>query len=140
MLERNVSIDELLMLWKGRLGWRQYTPSKKARYGIKLYKLCESSSGYIWDYFAYIGKEIAYRPEYISENYMGSKCLLSLVHPLLNQEYCIHIDNFFSSPELFDKLCTRNTDTVGTLRAYRRGLPDRFGKVSLQKDQITAIF
>ena len=72
---------------------------------------------------------------------MCSHLLLDLLlHLLLDQGYYIHMDNFFSSPELFDKLCNRNTDAVGTLRANRRGLSNRFGKVSLQKRQITAVF
>ena len=134
--ERDISIDESLMLWKGRLGWRQYIPSKRARNGIKSYELCESSSGYVWDFFVYTGKETAYRPEYVNEAYMGSKCVLSLVHPLLDQGYCVHMDNFFSSPELFHKLCNKFTDAVGTVRANRRDMPDGFANAALQKGGI----
>ncbi|XP_044265956.1 piggyBac transposable element-derived protein 4-like [Tribolium madens] len=46
--ERDVTIDENLMLYKGRLGWKQYIPLKRARLGIKFYLLCESSSGYLF--------------------------------------------------------------------------------------------
>jgi len=44
---RDISVDESLMLWKGQLGFRQYIPIKRARFGIKSYELCESGSGYI---------------------------------------------------------------------------------------------
>ena len=54
--EEHVSIDESLMLWKGRLSWKQYIPSKRARYGIKSYEICESSTGYISEFFVYTGK------------------------------------------------------------------------------------
>jgi len=37
---REVSIDEELMLWRGRLIFRQYIPCKSHKYGIKLYMLC----------------------------------------------------------------------------------------------------
>ena len=46
--EKNVSVDESLLLWKGRFLFKQYIPSKRARFGIKFYELCESSSGYIY--------------------------------------------------------------------------------------------
>ncbi|GFU15916.1 piggyBac transposable element-derived protein 4 [Trichonephila clavipes] len=43
--DRDVTIDESLMLFKGRLGWKQYMPLKRSRFGIKSYMLCESKSG-----------------------------------------------------------------------------------------------
>lgn len=38
----NICIDESMMLWRGRLFFRQYIQNKKHKYGVKLYKLCES--------------------------------------------------------------------------------------------------
>ncbi|KAL3203215.1 hypothetical protein MRX96_042007 [Rhipicephalus microplus] len=32
--ERDVSVDESLLLFKGRLSWKQYMPLKRARFGI----------------------------------------------------------------------------------------------------------
>lgn len=37
---REVSIDESLLLWKGRLSWIQCIRSKAARFGIKSYECC----------------------------------------------------------------------------------------------------
>ncbi|XP_066981208.1 piggyBac transposable element-derived protein 4-like [Macrobrachium rosenbergii] len=50
---RNVSVDESLLGWKGNLSWAQYIPAKRKRFGIKFYELCESSTGYIWNFFIY---------------------------------------------------------------------------------------
>ena len=33
--DKNLSIDEQLLLWKGRLGFKQYIPNKRSRFGIK---------------------------------------------------------------------------------------------------------
>ena len=41
--EQSVRVDESFLLWKG-LGWIQYLPSKQSRFGVKIYKLCESST------------------------------------------------------------------------------------------------
>lgn len=38
-----LSIDESLLLWKGRLGWKMYIPKKKARFGMESFKLCEAN-------------------------------------------------------------------------------------------------
>jgi hypothetical protein len=37
----DVSVDECLMMWKGRLSWKEYIPSKPARSGIKSFELHE---------------------------------------------------------------------------------------------------
>lgn len=37
----NLAIDESLLLWKGRLSFKQYIKSKRHRFGIKLYILCD---------------------------------------------------------------------------------------------------
>lgn len=41
--EEHISIDEELLLWKGKLSFRQYIPLKRARFGIKMFSLCEST-------------------------------------------------------------------------------------------------
>ncbi|KAJ8950559.1 hypothetical protein NQ318_015692 [Aromia moschata] len=55
--EKYIAIDESLLLYKGRLGWIQYIPLKRARFGIKTYMLCESKSGYVWNFIIYTGKQ-----------------------------------------------------------------------------------
>ncbi|XP_064621353.1 piggyBac transposable element-derived protein 4-like [Lineus longissimus] len=133
--EQEIAIDESLMMWKGRLGWKQYIPSKRARFGIKSYELCESQSGYIWDFFTYTGQDTEYRAEYRDNPSMGARVILSLAHPLLDQGYGINMDNFFSSPILFDFLCQHETDAVGTIRPNRKGLPVQMTQKRLKKGE-----
>jgi len=54
--EDHISIDRELLLWKGHLAFKQYIAMKRARFGIKLFSLCETS-GYLWNSFVYLGKE-----------------------------------------------------------------------------------
>ncbi|KFM59699.1 PiggyBac transposable element-derived protein 4, partial [Stegodyphus mimosarum] len=54
--EQDICIDESLLLYKGRLSWTQYLPLKRARFGIKMFMLCESHSGYVWSIIIYEGK------------------------------------------------------------------------------------
>lgn len=60
--DKCVAIDESLVHYKGRLRFRQYLPSKRARYGIKMYKLCESTSGYTHKFRVYEGKDSRIEP------------------------------------------------------------------------------
>jgi hypothetical protein len=48
--EREVSVDESLMTWKGRLFWKVCIPSKRAIFGIKSFELCEAKFGYVWNF------------------------------------------------------------------------------------------
>jgi len=40
-----IVIAESLLLWRGRLSFRQYIPLKYSKFGIKSYELCESTLG-----------------------------------------------------------------------------------------------
>ena len=51
-----MSIDEGLLAHKGKLKFKQYIPSKRARFGIKFFALCDNS-GYLWNSEINIGKE-----------------------------------------------------------------------------------
>lgn len=58
--EENISMDESLLLWKGRLSWKRYIPLKRARFGMETYILAEAESGYVWDVLPYTGKNTQY--------------------------------------------------------------------------------
>ncbi|KAJ8926361.1 hypothetical protein NQ314_021281 [Rhamnusium bicolor] len=52
---QKLSIDESLVLFKGRLAFRQYIPSKRHRFGIKLFMLCDSKRRVCLDFIVYTG-------------------------------------------------------------------------------------
>ncbi|KAM7306084.1 piggyBac transposable element-derived protein 4-like [Ixodes scapularis] len=109
MPEENISIDESLMLYKGRLSWKQFLPLKRSRFGVKFYVLCEAASGYIWDVVIYTGKGTDVDDQ---ASAMGTKVVMRLMEPLLDQGYCLTVDNFYTSPELVEKLLSRKTDVT----------------------------
>lgn len=116
--ERNISVDESLLAWKGRLGFRQYIPSKRARYGIKIYKLCESSTGYIWN--ALVGKDTEMSE---TTGLYGERVVKSLMSGLLGKGYNLYLDRFFVSPDLAAHLLSNATNVCGTVNRFRRGMP-----------------
>lgn len=120
--DKNVTIDESLMLYKGRLGWIQYMPLKRSRFGVKTYMLCESTSGYIWSTIIYTGKNTLFDQTYRNLP-VSSQVVMSLMRPLLNKGYCLTTDNFYTSPDLAELLVRNKTDTYGTLRFRRKGVP-----------------
>ncbi|KAF8789082.1 PiggyBac transposable element-derived protein like [Argiope bruennichi] len=135
--ERDVTIDEILMLFKGRLGWKQFIPLKRARFGVKCFMLCESISGYIWSIIIYTDKDTILKPEN-SKLCFSSQIVLTMMEPLLHKGYCLTIDNYYSSPELADKLVSCRTDTYGTLNLKRKEVLKEMQKKKLKKGEIIA--
>lgn len=135
--EQKVTIDESLLLYKGRLGWIQYIPLKRARFGIKTYLLCESKSGYIWNFIIYTGKNTLLDREF-QHLPVSSQVVMTLMRPLLNKGYCLTMDNFYNSPQLADLLISKQTDVYGTLRATRKEVPKELKNKKLNKGEIIA--
>ena len=52
------------MLWKGRVGFKQFIRTKRNRFGIKVFVFCPSHadfSGYSWNFEIYYGKDSNYK-------------------------------------------------------------------------------
>ncbi|CAL1272460.1 unnamed protein product [Larinioides sclopetarius] len=111
----DICIDESLLMWKGRLSWKQYIPSKRSRFGIKFFVLCESESSYIWNLYIYTGKESDYGPRY-SEFNISARIVLHLCDELLERGFRLYLDNWYTSIPLIEKLCAHKTDVVGTIK------------------------
>lgn len=135
--ERDVAVDESLLLYKGRLGWVQYIPMKRSRFGIKWYLLCESKSGYLFSSIIYTGKGTLFDEKYKTFP-ISSQVVLTLMDPLLDMGYCVTTDNFYTSPQLADFLVQHKTDTYGTLRINRKEVPSELQKKKLKRNEIIA--
>ena len=141
---RDISIDESLLLWKGRLSWRMYIPLKRARYGIEAFLMCEAKSGYVFNFIIYTGKGTKFTinlPDVAPSNQShSSNIVLSLMEGLYDQGYFLGIDNYYSSVFLFDYLASHKTDVIGTVRKNRRDLPKEVTSANLKKGQTKVMF
>ena len=132
---RNLCIDESLLLWKGRLFFKQYIPTKRNRFGIKLYVLCDALTRYILNFFVYAGgKEI----EYTHNDNLGKSgsIVTSLLDAYLDKGHILYVDNFYSSPALFAHLFSRDTGACGTVRTYRKEMPKFTKKLSKGETEV----
>ena len=131
----NISIDEELLLYKGRLSFKQYIPSKRARFGIKLFSLCEDS-GYLWNSFVYLGKTTINENQHQLERRIGKSGIIvtSLLSDLLGLGYKLFVDNWYTSEALFDYLYENKTCSV---RKNRLKLPKSVTNEKLGRGQFT---
>ncbi|XP_048853945.1 piggyBac transposable element-derived protein 4-like isoform X2 [Brienomyrus brachyistius] len=113
----NVTVDERLIAFKGRCPFRQYMPSKPAKYGIKIWAACDAASAYGWNMQIYTGKVKGG----ISEKNQGMRVVLDMTQGLSGHN--ITCDNFFTSYNLGQELLKRNMTMVGTVRHNKPELP-----------------
>lgn len=123
----NLCIDESLMLWKGRLSFKQYIPSKRHRFGVKLFLLCDCETKFVLNFIVYTGAETEI-DNYPEVGISGS-VVLTLMKNYLKKNHTLFIDNWYSSPTLFERLLEEKTKSCGTVKRTRNGMP-MFGKLA----------
>ena len=126
-LFQNLCIYESLILWKGRLSFRQYIPSKRNRFGIKLFMLCDCETRYLLDLLVYAGSQtdITLSP---GLGVSGS-IVQKLISNYLGQKRILYVDNWYTSPSLFMYLFKNNAGACGTARKNRKGYPSLSGRI-----------
>lgn len=123
--QQKVSVDEELVLFRGRVAFRQYIPAKKARYGIKVYCLCEAATGYMSNFLIHSTRE---QNAKFGEDLncgglsMSEKVVAELCRQILGLGYHVHSDSWFTSLRLATFLLQQSTLLIGTVRADR-GVP-----------------
>lgn len=128
---KDISLDEALLLWRGRLIFRQYIPNKSAKYGIKLYELC-TPDGYILDCLVYTGKGTV-----DGDAGHAHSVVTKLCEPYLDKGHTLYMDNYYNSVKLAEFLHERKTHVVGTLRNNRKGNPKKVISCKLRKGEMT---
>lgn len=116
---KNVCINESLMFFKGRLAYKQYIPSKTHKFGIKLFLLCDCETGYIHDFIIYTGynTEIKIFNEDLK---ITGNIVYMLMEPYLNQGHTLFVDNWYTSPLMFDRLHRDKKNACDTVKANRK--------------------
>ena len=128
--EKQLSIDEAMVLWRGRLVFRQYIPGKRHKYGVKLYLLCESS-GYVINALVYCGKL-----DPIAGFGHSEAVVFKLMEHYMDVGHELFVDNFYTSVPLAKALLKRKTLLCGTLRRSRKHIPDSVVSAKLKKGEV----
>lgn len=128
---KNLSLDESMVLWRGRLFFRQYIKNKRHKYGIKIYTLTEPN-GLVLKTLIYTGKK---------GEFSGKGHTSKVVHHLLegkeNNGHSIFMDNFYNSHELAKTLLDKKTYCTGTLQSNRQQNPKDVVKEKLERGDST---
>jgi len=112
-------VEEVIMLYKGRIVFRQYSPKKNKRFGIKIYNLCDSL-GCTYDMSMYLGKQRQHATAQITAMH-GT--VLQVIPRVEGMGHKIVMDNYFTSPALFGDLFQRKISACGTVHHDKHGMP-----------------
>ena len=117
---QNQAVDERLVKSKHRSGIRQYLKNKPAKFGIKLWVIADSATGYTCDFRVYTGSGdgLAHK-----DYGLGYGVVTTLAQPYLHQGYMIFFDNFYTSVPLVGDLFDKGTPSCGTVTENRKGFP-----------------
>ena len=121
--KQELSLDESIIPWRGRLSFRTYNPAKLTKYGIMVRMLCEGTSGYICNFEVYSGA--------------GAKLqdtVLSILDPFVGFHHHIYMDNYYNSVNTAELLLQKNTRVCGTIRANRR-FPSNLKDIKLKEQE-----
>ena len=110
-LTEHLAVDEIIVLCKGRVIFKQYIPKKHKQFEIKLYKLC-GSKGYTNNMTVYLAKTGNVTPSMTATHASVSGLAASIEHV----GHKLYMGSFFSFPALFNNLHTKTINCYRTVR------------------------
>ncbi|XP_049870081.1 piggyBac transposable element-derived protein 4-like [Pectinophora gossypiella] len=134
--QRFISLDESLLLWKGRLSFKQCNRLKSARFGIKSYDLCEAGTGYLLRTHIYAGKDSSMTEGAIDDfENCTAKVVLEAMDGYLDVGHCLVMDNWYNQLPLTRYLKSRRTDVIGTINRRRQHMPPQIKNLDDKRTQ-----
>jgi hypothetical protein len=128
---RDQSIDEAMIAFRGRLSFKQYLPAKPIKFGIKVWMRASPASGYCHEFQVYTGRDVRGVPE----AGLGQRVVQDLAQRLHGMYHHVYVDNYFTSPALFQELYDNGIYACGTVRTNRRGLPPHIRQIAQVQEQ-----
>ncbi|XP_015122985.1 uncharacterized protein LOC107045284 [Diachasma alloeum] len=114
---QDLSVDEAMIAFNGRLLIKQYMPAKPTKWGIKVWTIADPKSGYMLGMKIYLGKK---EPTQDKSLLLGEQVVLNMTEPFSGKFHHVFFDNFFSSVRLVELLMLRKLYSCGTIRANRK--------------------
>ena len=100
-IHQECTIDEAMIPFKGRIGFKQYMKDKPTKWGIKVFVLADARNGYIRRIQVYTGKGVDCGNSSIG---LCTRVVLELMAGLEYSGLILYTDNFYTSPTLYKHL------------------------------------
>lgn len=110
----SLSIDEVMIPFKGKHSLKQYIRNKPIKRGYKVWVLA-GINGYVYRFIIYEGK--SGKP--FNSLGLGEEVVMKLCTGLENHNHKVYFDNFFTSFKLVNELKNKNIFALGTIKQNR---------------------
>jgi len=131
-----MTIDERMVRYTGRLSFLQFIRNKPAQFGIKIFILADSFSGYVYNWKVYTGadgarrnsqnnnwNDLAISSQRNQRTNHAYKIVTELTNILANRNHIVSFDSFYSYLNVVKHLARKGIGSVGTLDKRRRLMP-----------------
>ena len=119
-LNQSVTIDEVMIPYKGRLAFKQYIKNKPTKWGIKVFVLSDATNGYISRLQIYTEKNV--ESGHVDAG-LCSRVLLDLISGV-GEGFHLYTDNYYTGPVVYKALYDQGINSCGTVRTNRTGFPE----------------
>ena len=118
-LGKNLSIDESMIGFRGRIFFRQYIKSKHHRFGIKGFVLCCGKTSYTYHIDIYAGSLYEYDRQ-VGQGHSVVRKLCEGLQP----GHTLYLDSFYTAPALCKEMFNKGIGICGTVTQGRKGMPE----------------
>ena len=122
--QKNLSVDEAMIPFKGRSALKQYMPLKPIKRGIKVWAVSDAVNGFVTAFEIYTGKKVK------AERNLGANVVKTLTMHYRSTYRHVYFDNFFTSLDLLSHLLESGLYGCGTIRIDRKGFPEMLKMVA----------
>ena len=118
---QKIAVDERIVKSKHKLsGIRQFLKEKPVKFGIKLWVLADTVTGYTCDFFVYLGKKRT--PTDLSKG-LAYSVVMKLVEGFKNQGYRLFLDSFYTTLNLVKDLLKDTVYVIGAMKRNSTAMP-----------------
>ena len=118
--DREVTIDESMIPFRGRSKLIQYMPLKPIKYGLKAFLLCEAKTGYVLQWKLFTGD-----PNDVHSNFgLTYQVIRDLVLDLEGNQNILYTDRYYTGLQIYHDLKMLGIGACGTLQMNRSQLPE----------------
>ena len=117
--QKDLSVDEVMVKFKGQLGMKQYMPMKPVKCGIKLWVCVEASSSFLCDFQDYTGK----RQGDVAKQNLGNHVVHDLTRSFNGKNHHVFHDNVSSTVKLAEDLLEDQIYSCAMARVNRKDFP-----------------
>lgn len=115
---QNISIDEQMIPFTGKINMLQYVQNKPCKWGLKIFVLC-SPNGLAHNFIPYQGSTTEINRDNVKKYGQSSAIVLELLEIAKKEGHTVYFDNYFNSYALLLRLLELKMYAAGTVRMNR---------------------